>query len=128
MNIRQDIFPAFVSVAPADLDIALGDLKSAPPTPGSFQVSIARVVVTPERIIVARDSGAGTGPQVVFSEAILPETFYKSSDIRNKDSYVQTVSGKKLAWRKDSACGCGSRLRSWNPYGSIVSSTQDPTA
>jgi hypothetical protein len=125
MQVQADVFPAFVAVAPADLEIALGDLVSAPPSPGAFQVAIARVVITGDRIIVAQDQG--NGPTVVFSELIKPETYWKSYDIRTIDSYVETISGKKLAWRKDSACGCGSRLRSWNPYANIMNSTADPT-
>lgn len=125
MQVRADVFPAFAAIAPADADITLEDLRSAPPSEGSFQVSIARVVMANDRIIIARD--AGNGPQIVFSEKIDPTTYYKSADIRTQDSYVQTVSGKKIAFKKDSACGCGSRLRSWNPYGSIMNSTADPT-
>ena len=124
MNIRGDVFPAYASVTPADADIAIADIRSSPPSAGSFQISIARVVVTPERIIIARDGA--TGPTVVFSEAIDPLTYFKNPDSRG-DSYVQTLSGKKIAFKKDSACGCGSRLRSWNPYKSTVSSTKDPT-
>ncbi len=124
MNLYADVFPAYVSVTPADVNISMGDLRSSPPSTGSFQISIARAVITGGRIIVAKDSL--NGPVVVFSEEIDPTTYYKSDDIRTKDSYVQTVSGKKLAFKKDSACGCGSRLKSWSP-GRYVTSSQDPT-
>lgn len=126
MQIHADIFPAFVSITPADIDIELSELRSAPPSRGSFQVAIARVVITRDRVIVARD--AGNGPEVVFSEPIDTTTYFKSQTPATQDSYVQTVSGKKIAFRKDSACGCGSRLRSWNPYGNTMHSTADPTA
>jgi len=120
----SDVFPAFLSVTPADVEIELTDLRSSPPSKGSFQVSITRVVVTGGRIIVAQDGP--TGPTVVFSEPIDPTTFFKSQD-RAVDSFVQTISGKKLAWRKDSACGCGSRLKSWSP-GKFLTSFKDPTS
>lgn len=123
MNIRADVFPALVSVTPAGEAIALTDVRSAPPSPGSFQVTIARVVITGNRIIIAQDKG--DGPQVVFADEIDPTTYYKNPS-RTEDSYIQTVSGKKIAFKRDSACGCGSRLRSWNPYQGGVMSNRDP--
>lgn len=123
MNIRADVFPALVSVTPVELDISLADLRSAPPSPGSYQITIARVVITNNHLIIAQDMGSG--PQIVFSEDVDPATYYKNP-ARTADSYIQTISGKKIAFKRDSACGCGSRLRSWNPYKGGVSSNQDP--
>ena len=122
--ITQDIFPATVVVAGSDLEIPVEELRSYPPTPGAASVTIARVVVTEDRIIIARD--AGIGPQVVFSEGIDPTQHYKSPSPRNTDSYVVTLTGKKVAYRKDSSCGCGSRLKSWRPFKNM-SSVKDPT-
>jgi len=124
MNARADVVPATVSIAPTGSDIEPFNLRSAPPTHGSYPITIARVVIMNNRIIIAQDSG--NGPQVVFSEGIDPLTYYKNPD-KDRDSFVQTLSGKKIAFKKDSACGCGSRLRSWNPYGSGVSSIKDPS-
>jgi len=73
-------------------------------------------------IIIAIDGGSD-GPKVVFREEIKPETFIKN---QGSDSYVETVSGKKVAYKKDNACGCGSRLRTWRPYNN-VNSSKDPT-
>jgi hypothetical protein len=114
--IREDTVPAtFVIVAP-DFDIRVEDLSSRPPTPGAAYLATTRVIVTGERVTVFKDDTAG--------EAIDPTTHFKGSI--HQDSYVQTVSGKKLSWRKDQACGCGSRLKSFRPF-KYMSSSKDPT-
>ena len=120
-----DVFPAFVSITPADVDIELNELSSSPPSRGSLQVTIARAVVTKGRVIVAQDSGHGA--IVVFNEEIDPATFSKSRDISTVDTYVQTLSGKKVAFKKDSTCGCGSRLKSWSPSRFLIN-VSTPTA
>jgi hypothetical protein len=82
----------------------------------------ARVIVSSDRVIIAVD-GDTDGPRIVFNQPI--REFHKSND-RKSDSYIITENGSMIAYRKNEACGCGSRLRSWNPYGHIYS-TQDPT-
>lgn len=119
--IREDVFPATAVVTAAEFPVAVQELNSRPPTEGAASLPITRVVVTEDRIIVVKDDVAG--PQVVFSEEIDPTSHYKGSAYI--DSYVTTVTGKKLAWRKDASCGCGSRLRSWRPY-KYMSSSKDP--
>lgn len=119
--IREDVFPATLVVTAADFETAVEELTSRPPTPGAAALPITRVVVTGDRIIVATDDVAG--PQIVFSEEIDPASHYKGNT--TTDSYVTTVTGKKLAWRKDASCGCGSRLRSWRPF-KHMSSSKDP--
>jgi len=124
-SVVHDVFPATVVITNADFPTPVGELRSQPPTKNAAYIAIARVVVTSEHIIVARDSQAG--PVVVFREAIDPTLLYKTSDPRTKDSYVTTLSGKKIAYRKETSCGCGSRLKSWRPF-SIMSSIKDPTS
>jgi hypothetical protein len=121
---NQDIFPVNVVFAAPDFPVAVGDMRSMPPTPDAAYVQTARVIITGDRIVVARDSN--DGPQIVFQDRIDPTTHYKSPRPSEEDSYVTTVTGKKLAFRKDSACGCGSRLKSWNPNKHLTSN-QDPT-
>jgi hypothetical protein len=119
MKIVHDVFPAFVAVAPADT-MEISELRSQPHSKGSYQLTKARVVITDERVIVAHDGPQG--PVIVFSEGY--EHFNKSED-KKLDSHVISLTGKMLAYRKDENCGCGSRLRAWNPYRHVYS-TRDP--
>jgi len=48
------------------------------------------------------------------------------SGSRDVDSQLLTESGKGLAFRRQDNCGCGSRLRAWNPY-KTLNSIKDPT-
>lgn len=117
---RVDVFPAIVRVAPPGSLDDIADLKvvgAAPP--GSRSLDRCRVVILKDVIMIANDSPSG--PQLVFREKVT-ETRHEG-----KMSYVRTESGKILAFTKDENCGCGSRLRSWNPYGNIIMSNQDPT-
>lgn len=119
--IKQDIFPAIVTIATPDFT---GDITSVPPTPGTHQAHSSRIIVTEDRVMIARDSVSG--PQVIFSEGIDPSTHVKSAK-KSEDSYLTTLSGKRLAFSKDDACGCGSRLRSWNPFRMSNMSVKNPT-
>lgn len=118
---RVDVFPALLRIAPPDSlsDITSLNIKGDAPQ-GSRFLDRCRVVILRDSVLVALDSPEG--PQLVFKEKVA-ETRHVE-----KTSYVLTLSGKILAFRKDENCGCGSRLRSWNPYGTgWVGSSQDPT-
>jgi hypothetical protein len=91
-------------------------MTSFEPTKGSNYLEITRVIVTDEQVIVAKDGH--DGPQIVFQEKY--ETFIPSEK-SIQDSFVVTSSGKMLAFKKDTGCGCGSRLRGWNPYKTLNS-------
>lgn len=124
MPVRYDLFPAFVTFVSADDPIIYTDMTSGPPTPrGARTYDKARVIVSDNSVMVAIDGDQG--PKIVFNEDIEPNSFIRSGN-RNQDSFIRTVSGRKLAFRRNDACGCGSRLRSWNPYRHL-SSTKDPT-
>lgn len=112
MRIIRDVFPAHLAVVPAGEIADVYDLKSSPATKGSHYVATTRVVVTDEAVIVAQDSP--NGAQIIFQEKY--EVFLKGDENR-----VVTKSGKMLAFSKDTNCGCGSRLRSWNPYRTLNS-------
>jgi hypothetical protein len=112
MRILLDLFPAHLIAVPADFTDDIGSLKSYPPTPGSSYVGTTRVVITEEAIFVAIDSI--DGPKIVFQE--------KYDEFLNDKEYrVLTISGKMVVFKKDTNCGCGSRLRGWNPYKTITS-------
>lgn len=106
MRIIFDLYPAIlVAVAPgevADLD----DVKVVPPTEGAFMVDRCRVVIDEDLIMVAVDSPEGA--KVIFQEEY--DVFTKGTE-----SKIITKGGKMLAFKREENCGCGSRLRSWNP-------------
>tara|TARA_B110000503_G_scaffold116811_1_gene176252 strand:- start:33 stop:392 length:360 start_codon:yes stop_codon:yes gene_type:complete len=116
MRVLLDRFPChLVAIGPNKID-DVTTMRSYEPTEGSTYLEITRVIVTEEHIIVAKD---GTeGPQIVFRETY--EEFIPSEKAAN-DSFVVTSSGKMIAFKKDTGCGCGSRLRGWNPYGTLNS-------
>lgn len=117
MKILVDRFPCHLAaIAPGGVE-DVTTMRSFEPTPGANYLEITRVIITDEVVMVAKDGP--TGPQIVFQERY--ETFI-SSEKPIEDSFVVTVSGKMLAFKKDTGCGCGSRLRGWNPYKTLNSS------
>jgi hypothetical protein len=85
--------------------------KGAAPK-GTRRLDRCRVAVFNDQVLIAVDSPSG--PNLVFKEAI---TFYEKFE---KIHRVITETGKLIAFKKDDNCGCGSRLRSWSPYGSTL--------
>lgn len=108
MIVKRDIFPSIVNFTSSGSD-------------HTSQISIARVVQTESRVVIAQDTM--NGPVIIFNEEFTGTPTWNGSE----GSFL-TTTGVEITYKKDSACGCGSRLRSWNPYGSIVNSSQDPTA
>lgn len=111
MKIVLDRFPChLVAMAAGEIE-DVSTLRSYDPTPGATYLEVTRVIITEDQVIVAKDSDEG--PRIVFKETYAT---YIPSNEANKDSFVVTTSGKMLAFKKDTGCGCGSRLRGWNPY------------
>jgi len=125
VKVISDVFPAIVLAAPSGSfrDYTLLSTGSSRPS-GAMSVDRARVVVFESLVLVAVDGVAGNGPQLVFREGIRSMTIAKSKD---QDSQLLTESGKGLAFRRQDNCGCGSRLRAWNPY-KTMNSIKDPTS
>jgi hypothetical protein len=120
MTKKVDIFPAIVFVAPPGLFENILDLDPTAGKPhGVRKVDRSRVVILDGKILVVVDSPEG--PRLVFREAI---TEYIKNDSANSYHAV-TESGKVLAFTKDRNCGCGSRLRSWSPFGNYLSASGD---
>jgi hypothetical protein len=117
-----DVFPALIKLAPPGSLSDYTTLQTTGDVPqGTRRVDRSRAVVINNVLIIAQDSPEG--PLVVFKEAI------EGMTQEGKTSHVLTVSGKIIAISKDDNCGCGSRLRGWNPMGSaIVTSSGDPDA
>ena len=115
-KVLLDRFPCHLAaIGPGKID-DVTTMASFEPTQGSTYLEITRVIVTDEYVLVAKD---GTeGPQIVFQESY--QTFIPSEK-SIEDSFIVTSSGKMLAFKKDTGCGCGSRLRGWNPYKTLNS-------
>jgi hypothetical protein len=120
MQILADIFPAHFSAAPAGALPDVFQLNPISHVTNTFYVSTTRVIVSETHVTVASD--APDGPQIVFHEPYL--SFFKAES-QTGVYRVLTTSGKMLAFQKDTSCGCGSRLRAWNPY-KTLSSIFDP--
>ncbi len=115
-KIIVDRFPCHLAAVPAGFTDDVNTLQSYEPTPGAKYLEVTRVILTDELILVAKDSHQG--PQIVFQERY--ETVDVSTNPR-EDTRVVTKSGKMLVFKKDTNCGCGSRLRGWNPYKTLNS-------
>jgi len=115
MKIIHDLFPAHLSVAPPTYTGPMTAESSGRDYP---YVAETRTIVTTTNIIVAVDTP--TGAQVIFNEEYDPETLNIPKK-QTQEASVTTVSGKRLVFKKAESCGCGSRLRSWNPQKTIYS-------
>ena len=115
---QHDVFPAQVSILPAsDTETELRAIQPLRTPKNGYHITDARVTIANGRILIARDDpSTTTGPLIVFSDFLAddPDAFSRS-ETRDGISYLTTRSGQKVAYVRDSACGCGSRLRSWNP-------------
>ena len=120
MRKSLDVFPALIKLAPPSSLDDYTTLQTTGDAPqGTRRVDRSRAVVIDGVLIIAQDSPEG--PAVVFKEKI------EGMTQEGKTSHILTVSGKIIALTKDDNCGCGSRLRGWNPMGSaIVMSSEDP--
>jgi hypothetical protein len=72
-------------------------------------------IVHKNRITVGIDGPRG--PQVFFSAEVQEVLKVPSTQFIR----VITTDGHLVVFSRSKSCGCGSRLRSWNPYGNIVS-------
>lgn len=120
MRIKADVFPAIATLAdPGSLEDINELLPRGGAPKGSRKVDSCRITVLETAILIAVDSP--DGPRLVFQEKI--ESYSKQDKIHR----VKTETGKLIAFTKDNNCGCGSRLRTWNPYKNILASEEDPT-
>jgi len=123
MKVLHDVFPARVRVIAPEAVPAEGlDELTVFSRDRRRMVDRVRVVVTEKTVLVAADSS--DGPVLIFRELYAPESKVWSRS--RKDTHrLLTVSGKLLLVAHDDSCGCGSRLRAWNPYRTVYS-TRDP--
>lgn len=120
---KVDAFPSIVYLAPPD---SLEDFKDLPVKgerpQGTRMVDRCRVTIVDGTIFVVVDSPEGF--RILFREKVAD--YYKNTELDTH--HAITVSGKIVAFGKDANCGCGSRLRSWSPFGNFLSATGDPDA
>lgn len=118
---KVDIFPAIFLVAEADSLENYADLGFTANKPSNTRrLDRCRVAIVNGTLFVVVDSPEGF--KIVFREKVA------DTQNDNKTYHAITVSGKICAWTKDANCGCGSRLRSWSPFGATLSSMEDPDA
>jgi hypothetical protein len=108
--IITDLFPATVKVTPRDHQ---GELLPN----HTFELGSARVVVTDNEVLVITDSPAG--PILALQMPYSPGA-YSKGEKPHLPSYIGTDTGQVLEFFRDTSCGCGSRLRGFNPYAHIV--------
>ena len=86
-------------------------------------VTAVRAVIADNVLMIAADSDQG--PMLIFREKIDSESLVLEKGPQ-KIARLRTLSGKVVFLEKDANCGCGSRLRGWNPYKTMYASG-DPT-
>ena len=118
MRVIYDVFPARVRVIPSDYFTSeeaspIEELTVLSRIKTSRMIDAVRVIITEDKVMVAADSSSG--PMIIFRESYDPTTL---SVIKRgaTTSRLVTESGKAFIFEKDKNCGCGSRLRGWNPY------------
>lgn len=114
----SDVFPALVSIYSGAVSrgwekpFSIVGLSDS----GVTKFNECRVIVHKNKIIVGAETGRG--PSAVYV-ADVEEVF-----VGNPLTRVLTTSGDLVVFGVSKGCGCGSRLRSWNPYGNIVRSNR----
>ena len=120
MKIVHDVFPSVLRALQLDVDaidrefLAKLDPYATVISHGKL-MDRARVVITenPNRLIIAVDQPEGV--RVMFDEPYA-ELFRHPVSPRLNPIGVLMSSGKFIVFQRDTGCGCGSRLRGWNPY------------
>jgi hypothetical protein len=126
MRVIYDLFPGRVRVCVAEnvTDEQYETLSVFDRVQGSRLVDAVRVILTEETIMIAADSDKG--PMLIFRERYVPESLRPEKPKPTRGTTrIKTVTGKVVIMEKDANCGCGSRLRGWNPYNTVYS-TNDP--
>ena len=113
MRLQADVFPAEAIFAPPNVisDLDLFTMESPVPE-GGKKLGRIRIIVLNDVITIGQDSP--TGIVVIFQDGV--QQYKKEARVHK----VLTTTGKALVFTKDTNCGCGSRLKSWNPYGKIL--------
>lgn len=136
MKILHDVFPSVLramQLSPEQVAAHLVDdashIRAMTPYDRALShgrlIDRTRIVITenPDRLLIATDSPEGI--KVLFDEPY-ETVFTHARSPRLNSIQVLMPNGKLIVFKRDTSCGCGSRLRGWNPYGHISSSSKDP--
>ena len=126
MKVIYDLFPAKIRVCVSEnvSDEEYENIGVMTRVPGSRLVDSVRVILTDVTIMIAADSE--NGPMLIFREKYIKESLSPEKPKPNRGvTRLKTETGKVIIMEKDANCGCGSRLRGWNPYNTAYS-TNDP--
>jgi hypothetical protein len=126
MKVIYDLFPARVRVCVGEnvSDEEYETIGVMTRVQGSRLVDKVRVILTDVTIMIAADSD--NGPMLIFREKYVKESLLPEKPKPGRGvTRLKTETGKVIIMEKDANCGCGSRLRGWNPYNTAYS-TNDP--
>ena len=113
-RIVADFFPARLLLAAPQIfestfDMALPEEREPKRIPeGTYYVDVCRIVFTQNEIVIAVEEEDGV--RIIFRDKYSP-IHNVSQDIDR----IITTTGRMLVFEVDSTCGCGARLKSWNP-------------
>lgn len=113
-----DLFPAVAALYPPDIVKTLQNPfeTSGISDAGSTQFLECRVIVHNFNAFVGTDTIRG--PKTVFHDTYASNNVFQAGNLTR----VLTDTGYLLVFGPSRGCGCGSRLRTWNPYGSVIKS------
>lgn len=132
VRVRADVFPASLVVAPASSPEPATTTRYPLPDDehGRRLVDKVRVLVTDTHVYVFQDSPQG--PALIFSEEVTdytPPIPLHTRRVRDAhkptEATLTTSSGKTLAFSRSSGCGCGSRLKTFNPFKVVLATARE---
>lgn len=114
VTVKADVFPAVLQITGSDDE--------------SRTVDKVRVIITegtPDKVLVFQD--ASTGPSLIYSAEVTgytpPKTAMRLREMHQPEftTHAITTPTTTLTVTKSGGCGCGSRLKSFNPFPTITS-------
>lgn len=91
-----------------------------------------RVITTPDRIMIYRDSS--TGPTLAYDQPISDLTPSpqptRLRELYNRPPNSATLSDGSgtVTWYRGAGCGCGSRLKTFNPFRTLTATPRQAQA
>ena len=124
--VSSDVFPAVLVVMPPDTFPAsiYGSAEERSDAGGTLRERVRVISLTsPERRLLAWvDSAQGpelffNEPYTLFTEAPAKAVRFSAANRSTTPEYTATLpDGRSVAWYRLGGCGCGSQLKSFNPF------------